>query len=75
PALPLGWASLAIMIIIFSGMQLFILGLLGEYLGRMFLSNNQTPQFIIREIHQGSLWGEAKWKNRDIRSSYVIRIS
>ncbi|MGA1844822.1 MAG: glycosyltransferase family 2 protein [bacterium] len=75
PALPLGWASLAIMIIIFSGVQLFILGLLGEYLGRMFLSNNQTPQFIIREIHQGSLWSEAKWKKRDIQSSYVIRIS
>jgi len=75
PALPLGWASLAIMIIIFSGAQLFILGLLGEYLGRMFLSNNQTPQFIIREIHQGSIWSEAKWKKRDIRNDYVIRIS
>ncbi|MBN2374017.1 glycosyltransferase family 2 protein [bacterium] len=75
PALPIGWASLAIMIIIFSGVQLFILGLLGEYLGRMFLGSNQTPQFIVREVHQGSISGEATCEKRDIQNSYVIRIS
>ncbi|MGA1865337.1 MAG: glycosyltransferase family 2 protein [bacterium] len=53
PAMPIGWASLAILVIVFSGVQLFILGLLGEYIGRMFLSNNHTPQFVVREIHQG----------------------
>ncbi len=53
PAMPVGWASLIITVIVFSGVQLFMLGLLGEYIGRMFLSNNQTPQFVVREVHQG----------------------
>jgi hypothetical protein len=36
--------------LIFSGTQLVMLGLIGEYLGRMFLTVNQRPQAIVREI-------------------------
>ena len=32
-----------------SGAQLVILGLVGEYLGRMFLTVNQRPQSVVRE--------------------------
>ncbi|HPZ08151.1 MAG TPA: glycosyltransferase family 2 protein [Candidatus Eremiobacteraeota bacterium] len=46
----IGWPSLIIAIMIFSGVQLLILGLLGEYLGRLFLSDNQTPQFLVYEV-------------------------
>lgn len=53
PKIPVGWPSLIIAIMTFSGVQLLILGLLGEYLGRLFLSNNQTPQFVIREVFKG----------------------
>jgi undecaprenyl-phosphate 4-deoxy-4-formamido-L-arabinose transferase len=35
-------------IVLFSGVQLVMLGLLGEYLGRLFLTENQTPQFVVR---------------------------
>ncbi|MDD3297191.1 MAG: glycosyltransferase family 2 protein [Candidatus Omnitrophica bacterium] len=52
PEIPLGWPSLIIAVMTFSGVQLLILGVLGEYLGSLFLSNNGTPQFIIREIHK-----------------------
>lgn len=48
--LPLGWSSTIIVILFFSGMQLVILGLLGEYLGSMFLSHNQTLQFVVRSV-------------------------
>ena len=51
PNIPIGWPSMIVIITVFSGVQLLILGLLGEYLGTMFLSHNQTPQFIVREIH------------------------
>ena len=47
---PLGWTSLMIAIITFSGVQLFIIGLMGEYLGRLFLTENMTPQYVIRNI-------------------------
>jgi undecaprenyl-phosphate 4-deoxy-4-formamido-L-arabinose transferase len=36
--------------LIFSGTQLVMLGLIGEYLGRMFLAVNQRPQAIVRAI-------------------------
>ncbi len=52
PQEPIGWPSLIIVIMIFSGAQLLILGLLGEYVGHLFLDNNQTPQFVIRQIYK-----------------------
>ena len=48
---PLGWASLMVAVITFSGVQLFIIGLMGEYLGRLFLTENMTPQYVIRSIY------------------------
>ena len=51
PELPIGWTSLVLIILFFVGVQLLMLGILGEYMGRLFLGNNQTPQFIIRDIY------------------------
>jgi undecaprenyl-phosphate 4-deoxy-4-formamido-L-arabinose transferase len=50
PNIPIGIPSILIAVLIFSGVQLFILGLLGEYIGRLFLSSNQTPQYVLRDI-------------------------
>jgi len=50
PGLPIGWASVIVPVVLFSGVQLVMLGLLGEYLGRLFLTENQTPQFVVREV-------------------------
>lgn len=49
PGLPLGYASLIVAISVFSGIQLIAIGMLGEYLGRMFLSQNKKPQYSIRK--------------------------
>ena len=49
PDVPLGWPSLIIIIMMFSGTQLLILGIIGEYLGRLFLMDNMTPQYVVRE--------------------------
>lgn len=48
---PSGWPFLVIITMLFSGTQLMMLGLVGEYVGRMFLSMNETPQFVVREAH------------------------
>jgi undecaprenyl-phosphate 4-deoxy-4-formamido-L-arabinose transferase len=45
-----GWGWVMATTLIFSGTQLVILGLIGEYLGRMFLSVNQRPQAVVREV-------------------------
>jgi len=48
PDLPAGWASLIISLFVISGVQLFALGMLGEYLGRLFLKDSGKPQFVVR---------------------------
>lgn len=45
-----GWGSLMAALLIFSGTQLLILGVIGEYLGRMFISINRRPQSVVREV-------------------------
>ena len=48
PATGFGWLMAALLV--FSGTQLVLLGLIGEYIGRMFLTVNQRPQSVVREI-------------------------
>ena len=48
PGYGFGWLMAAFLV--FSGTQLIILGLIGEYLGRMFLTINQRPQAIVRDV-------------------------
>ena len=46
---PAGWASLIVSVTLFSGVQLCVLGLIGEYLGRLLLTVNRAPQYIERD--------------------------
>jgi glycosyltransferase involved in cell wall biosynthesis len=47
---PTGWASLMAAVLLLSGVQLMILGIIGEYLGRLYLTANRKPQSVIREV-------------------------
>jgi len=49
PGIPAGWTSIMAAIIFFGGIQLLSIGLLGEYIGRVFLSINKKPQYVIKE--------------------------
>lgn len=48
-----GWGSLMAALLIFSGAQLVMLGLIGEYIGRMFLTINRRPQSVVRSVEKG----------------------
>jgi undecaprenyl-phosphate 4-deoxy-4-formamido-L-arabinose transferase len=48
PAYGFGWVMATVLV--FSGTQLLMLGLIGEYIGRMFLAVNQRPQSIVRAV-------------------------
>ena len=50
---PPGWTTLMVAMALFSGTQLVILGIAGEYLGRMHLNLNRRPQFVVREVLRG----------------------
>ncbi len=47
-----GWGSLMGALLVFSGTQLVLLGLIGEYIGRMFLTVNQRPQAVVRSVER-----------------------
>ena len=46
---PGGWASTITIVIFLGGVQLITLGMIGEYIGRMFLYINKSPQYIIKD--------------------------
>jgi undecaprenyl-phosphate 4-deoxy-4-formamido-L-arabinose transferase len=47
---PSGWASMMTVTLLVAGVQFLILGVLGEYVGRAFLSANGKPQGVVREV-------------------------
>jgi len=47
---PPGWASLMAAVMLLSGVQLVILGIVGEYVGRLYLTLNRKPQSVIKKV-------------------------
>lgn len=52
PDVPAGFSSLFVSSTILNGMQLIMLGITGEYIGRVFLSLNKKPQYTIRKTYE-----------------------
>lgn len=48
--MPAGWPTLIVTILFLGGIQLISIGVIGEYLGRLFLYQSKDPQFIVKEI-------------------------
>ncbi|MEM7391076.1 MAG: hypothetical protein AAF492_01910, partial [Verrucomicrobiota bacterium] len=63
--IPPGWASLIVCVTFFAGLQLCVLGLIGEYLGRLFMTANRSPQFVIRDTAGGEEKKPGRKKNSD----------
>jgi glycosyltransferase involved in cell wall biosynthesis len=66
---PRGWASLMAAVLLVSGVQLVMIGLVGEYLGRLFLGSNGRPQFVVRDVVRGAARGRVE----PVRVSHVAR--
>ncbi len=49
PATPAGWSSTMAALLFIGGMIMLILGLIGEYIGRIYICINASPQYVIRE--------------------------
>ena len=49
PDASMGWTSLMVSILFLSGIQLIFLGIIGEYLGKQYLDQNGTPQWVIKK--------------------------
>lgn len=49
PNVPVGFSSMMSAMVFFGGMIMLLLGLIGEYIGRIYISLNNSPQYVIRE--------------------------
>lgn len=49
PNVPLGFSSMMSAIVFIGGMLMIMMGLIGEYVGRIYISLNNSPQYVIRE--------------------------
>lgn len=49
PAVPVGYSSILASLMFVGGMIMLLLGLIGEYVGRIYICMNQSPQYVIRE--------------------------
>lgn len=49
PTVPIGYSSLVCAVMIASGLIMLMLGIIGEYLGRIYICINDSPQYVIRE--------------------------
>lgn len=49
PNVPLGWSSTMAAIFLIGGLILFTLGICGEYLGRVYISINDAPQYVVKK--------------------------
>ena len=60
--MPNGWSSIMVAILIIGGVQLLALGMIGEYLGRVLLTINQKPQYVVSEsinLHKVDIVGKS----------------
>ncbi len=53
PDILLGYSSLIVVILVVGGIIMLLLGMLGEYMGRIYLNINQAPQYVIRNVIDG----------------------
>ena len=45
-----GWTSLMLVVVILGAVQMFVLGMIGEYLGRVYVESKKRPLYIVAEI-------------------------
>ena len=45
-----GWTSLMLVVVVLGAVQMFVLGMIGEYLGRLYVESKRRPLYIVSEI-------------------------
>jgi dolichol-phosphate mannosyltransferase len=54
-----GWTSLMLVVVVLGAVQMFVLALMGEYIGRLYNEAKRRPLYIVQEIAGGSA-GDAR---------------
>ena len=62
---PEGWASVIVAVLFMGGIQLIGIGAIGEYVGRIFITQNARAQFTVKEIRRGAAVEDQRAATRD----------
>jgi dolichol-phosphate mannosyltransferase len=54
-----GWTSLMLVVVILGAVQMFVLGMIGEYIGRLYIESKRRPLYIVSDI-AGHAGGQAQ---------------
>jgi len=70
-SVPRGWASLACLVLLMSSVQLISLGIIGEYMSRVFLEVKGRPTYLIASVVErgGISSADARWQGRAHRGT------
>ncbi|MNN40995.1 hypothetical protein D3C81_1550870 [compost metagenome] len=61
-----GYSSIVSLLLFFGGMQLIFMGIIGEYLGRVFLEVKARPNYVVRNQH-------IKKAENNLVNTYLVR--
>ncbi len=71
-----GYASIMVTILFLGGVNIIATGILGEYLGRVYIETRNRPLYVVRETHGlDSNNGDNEWKDRSMTGSTNYRAS
>ena len=65
---PIGWASTTALLLLLGGMIIALIGVVGEYIGRIYLSINRSPQFVVRSVTRGAAEGIHQPEEREMNA-------
>ena len=68
PDIPAGWASTISVLLLLGGMIIALIGVVGEYIGRIYLSINRSPQFVVRSVTRGAAEGIHQPEEREMNA-------
>ena len=66
PDIPAGWASIISVMLLLGGVIIALIGVMGEYIGRIYLSINRSPQFVVRSVTRGAAGAVREIEEREV---------
>lgn len=60
PIVPIGFSAMMAALVFIGGMIMLMLGLIGEYIGRIYISLNNSPQYVVRECIHAAVHKDAE---------------
>ena len=67
PAMQAGWASTISLMLVLGGIIITLMGIIGEYIGRIYLSINRYPQYVVRSVTRSEDGKEGEALENDAR--------